>query len=247
MVVAVIACSARLVEDSQVGDKPSRLALSISPRDLALMTWRRVFHMTTNLRVQLYSLPCKRFLDLLYQGAIAIIRKAPKYCPSQRPSPTMSSPHPSPPKTHLKEPTIAVDKENTAPRTPLPDTPVNSTDNVVVSVEGDKPKNPGEEVQVPSTLLAKPNAPIHEPEEVHTSDQVEHEHANDTEEPTSDSETISSEAVVSDLPVFDWEDLERRYIKGITAVNKAEDEILEEFYKYSDVGSLTPQRMVELC
>jgi hypothetical protein len=134
---------------------------------------------------------------------------------------------------------MAVDKENTAPRTSLPDLSVNGADKAFGPVEADKPRNPGEEVQVPSTGPAKPDAPIQEPEEVHTSYQIENEHSDNMEEPSSDSETMGSEAAFSDLLVFDWEDLQRRYITGIKVVNKAEDEILEEFYKYSDVGSIT--------
>jgi hypothetical protein len=150
----------------------------------------------------------------------------------------MSSPPRSQPETPVEEPTIAVDKENTALRSPLPAPPVNGPDKVVLPVEIGKLKHPGEEVQVPGTAPAKADSPIHKPDEAHTGDQAEDEHDNDTEEPTSDSETTGSEAVISDLPVFDWEDLQRRYTAGIKAVNGAEDEILEEFYKYSDVGSL---------
>jgi hypothetical protein len=96
-------------------------------------------------------------------------------------------------------------------------------------VDADPPRNPGEVVQVPST--AQPTAAS-----VHKVDQMEAQHAKDAEGPHSESETLGSEGASSDLPVFDWEDLQRRYTKAIQTVNQEEEDILEEFYKYSDVG-----------
>jgi hypothetical protein len=137
---------------------------------------------------------------------------------------------------------VAVNKENVAPRTPLPNGPVNGADKVIISMEANKPRNPEEEVQVPSTAPARVEAPIVQPGEVHSSDQAE-EHLNDAEGTRSESETMGSEVASSDLPAFDWEDLQHRYTEGLKAVNKAEDEIMEEFYKYSSVSCLNPQHV----
>jgi len=145
----------------------------------------------------------------------------------------MSSPRPSPPETPSKGPNPSVEKENSAPRTPLPDAPVNGTDKGVVFAEANKPRNPEEEVQVPSTAPARVEARIVQPAEVHGSDQVEEEHRNDAVETRTELKTMGSEVAFSDLGAFDWEDLQLRYTERLKAVNKAEDEILEDFYKYS--------------
>jgi hypothetical protein len=152
----------------------------------------------------------------------------------------MSSPPASPaalPTTPTKESITAVNKENTTPRTPLPDGPVNGAGKIIAPVEVDAPKNPGEVVQVPSTA-PPPEVSIGKPDEAQKNGQVEDEHANDAEEATSDSETMGSEGTIADLPPFDWAQLQRRYTNAIQGVNKQEDEILEEFFKYSDVSSL---------
>jgi len=132
---------------------------------------------------------------------------------------------------------MVVNKENTAPRTPLPDGPVNGADKIIASVEVDTPRDPGGVVQVPSTAPPAEDS-IRKPDEAQRNDQVEDERAKDAEEATSDSETVGSEGVMADLPAFDWAQLQRRYTNAIQGVNKQEDEILEEFFKYSDVGSL---------
>jgi hypothetical protein len=134
---------------------------------------------------------------------------------------------------------MAANKENVAPRTPLPDAPVKVAGKGVITAEVNQPRNPGEEVQVPSTAPA----PVEKCGEVHGSDQLEEEHANDAEETPSESMTMGSEVAFSDLPAFDWEALQHRYTEGLKAVNKAEDEIMEEFYKYSNVSSLNPQHI----
>jgi hypothetical protein len=123
---------------------------------------------------------------------------------------------------------MAVEKENTAPGTPLRDTPVNGTSKVVAHVDADPPRNPGEVVQVPST--APPTAAS-----VHKVNQMEAQHTKDAEGPLSESDSVDSEGASSDLPVFDWEDLRRRYAKALQAVDKEEDDIMDEFYKFSDV------------
>jgi hypothetical protein len=129
---------------------------------------------------------------------------------------------------------MAVEKENTAPGTPLRDTPVNGTSNIVAHVDADPPRNPGEVVQVPST--APPTAEsVHKPDEAHKVNQMEAQHAKDAEGPLSESDSMDSEGASSDLPVFDWEDLRRRYAKALQAVDKEEDDIMDEFYKFSDV------------
>ena len=151
----------------------------------------------------------------------------------------MSSPRPSPPKTPSKDPNISVKKENLAPRTPLPDAPVKVTSEGVITADANQPRNPEEEVQVPSTAPA----PVEKFGEVHGSDQMEEEHPNPAEETPSDSDTMGSEMAFSDLPAFDWEALQHRYREGLEAVNKAEDEIMEEFYKYSSVSCLNPQHV----
>jgi hypothetical protein len=130
---------------------------------------------------------------------------------------------------------MAVEKENTAPGTPLRDTSVNGTSKVVAHVDADPPRNPGEVVQVPST--APPTAAsVHKRVEAHKVNQMEAQHAKDAEGPLSQSDRVDSEGASSDLPLFDWEDLRRRYTKALQAVNQEEENILEEFYKFSDVS-----------
>jgi len=143
---------------------------------------------------------------------------------------------PSPlPRSPTKEAAMAVEKENTAPGTPLRDTPVNGTSKVVAHVDADPPRNPGEVVQVPST--APPTAAsVHKRVEAHKVNQMEAQHAKDAEGPLSQSDSVDSEGSSSDLPLFDWEDLRRRYTKALQAVNQEEENILEEFYKFSDVS-----------
>ncbi|KAE9368412.1 hypothetical protein N431DRAFT_414791 [Stipitochalara longipes BDJ] len=154
----------------------------------------------------------------------------------------MSSPDGSPsplPGSPTKDATVAVDEENAAPRTPFPHAPVNGVEktNYSYPVEVAEPRNPGEVVQIPST--APPTmAATHRPEEAHRSDQVKVRPTEDLDEPSSDSDTVASEGTGTDLPVFDWVDLQHRYTKAIQAVNQEEEDILEEFYKYSDAFSV---------
>lgn len=137
---------------------------------------------------------------------------------------------------------MAVDKDIASPKTPLRNAPVYSAR--PYPVDTDTPRNPGEVVQVQST--APPTAAsVHQPEEAHENDQAEIQHVNDAEEAPSESETVGSESAATDLPAFDWEDLQIRYTKAIQKVNQEEEVILEEFYKYSDVGFRND--MLEMC
>ena len=146
------------------------------------------------------------------------------------------------PGSPTKAASMAVDKDIATPRSPLRDASVNSTRSW--PADTDTPKNPGEVVQVPST--APPTAAsVHKPEEAQNDDQVVVQHVNDAEEAPSESETVVSEGAATDLPTFDWEDLQIRYTKAIQKVNHEEEVILEEFYKYSDVG--VSNYMLEMC
>lgn len=129
----------------------------------------------------------------------------------------------SPPETPFKEASTANTKENVAPRTPLPDRPLNGNDKSADGPEEvQKPIDPREEVQVPSSIPPKVTL-IEQPKKVITNDEVEE--SNETKEIPNDSE----------LPEFDWEDLTTRFTKEIQAVNKSEDDIVLEFEKFSDV------------
>lgn len=156
----------------------------------------------------------------------------------------MSSPSGSPaalPTTPDKERNSTVNKENTTLRTPLPNAPVSGADKVNVPVEIDAPRNAGEVVQVPATApLAE--ASTDKSDEAQNSDQVDEEHANNVEEAPSDSETAGPEDTNTDLPAFNWIDLQRRYSKAFHDVNKQEDEILEEFEKFSGVSLFKKRR-----
>jgi hypothetical protein len=139
----------------------------------------------------------------------------------------------------------AMNMKNTTPRTPLPDAPVDSAKENIIPEEADAPRDPGEVIQVPSTAPPVTASSL-KPDGVPQSDHVEDANANNTAEATSDSDTVDSETTTKDLPAFDWEDLQRRYTIGIQGVNKQEDEILEEFYRFSDVGVQT-REMLESC
>jgi hypothetical protein len=139
------------------------------------------------------------------------------------------------PESPTKEAAVAVDKENNVPRTPLTDTAVNRPNNIVAPVGSNTPRNLGELVPVPSTSPPTLESG-YEPDEARKVNRVGAQHAQDAEEPPSESETVGSDSASSDLPVFDWEDLQCRYTKAIQAVNQEEEDILEEFYKYSDVS-----------
>jgi hypothetical protein len=150
----------------------------------------------------------------------------------------MSSPGGSPaavPTTPDEERNITINKENTAQRTPLPNAPVNGADKVIVPVEVAAPKNAGEVVLVPGTA-PPPETSTSKSDEAQKSGQVNDEQAKKAEEPPSDSEAVVSEDTNTDLPAFNWNDLQRRYSKALQDVNKQEDEIMEEFEKFSSVS-----------
>jgi len=152
----------------------------------------------------------------------------------------MSSSHGSSSPLHgspTTEATVAANKENTTPRTPSPHAPVNNADKTghLLAVKPVESVDPGAVIQVPSTAPAV-GFPAHKPAEAHKSGQVEAHPTGDDGEAPSDSDTTASEGASTDLPVFDWVDLQHRYTKAIQAVNQEEEDILEEFYRYSDVG-----------
>ncbi len=129
---------------------------------------------------------------------------------------------------------MMVSKENTALRTPLPNAPVNGADKANVRVKADAPRDAGEVVQVPATAPPA-EALSSKSDEAQKSDQVDDEHPNNAEEPPSDSTAVGSESASPDLPAFNWNDLQRRYLKALEDVDKQEDEILGEFEKFSSV------------
>jgi hypothetical protein len=150
------------------------------------------------------------------------------------------------PTTPDKERNSTVNKENTTLRTPLPNAPVNGADKVNVPIEIDAPRNAGEVLQVPGTAPAA-EASTSKSDETQKSDQVDEEHAKNVEEAPSDSEAVGSEDTNTDLPAFNWIDLQRRYSKAIHDVNKQEDEILEEFEKFSGVSLYKKKKKLEFC
>ncbi len=139
---------------------------------------------------------------------------------------------------------MTVNKENTALRTPLPNAPVNGADKVNVRVEIDAPRKAGEVVQVPGTA-PHAEAVTDKSDEAQKSDEVDEEdeeHAKNSEEAPSDSEAVGSEGASTDLPAFNWIDLQRRYSKALQEVNKQEDEILEDFERFSSVKLFKKRR-----
>jgi hypothetical protein len=156
----------------------------------------------------------------------------------------MSSPSGSPaalPTTPNKEQNMTVNKENTALRAPLPNAPVNGANKVNVPGEVDATRNAGEVVQVPATAPPA-EASTDKSDETQKSDQEDEEHANNAEEVPSDSDAAGPEDTNIDLPAFNWIDLQRRYSKAFHDVNKQEDEILEEFEKFSGVSVFKKRR-----
>jgi len=123
---------------------------------------------------------------------------------------------------------MAVNKENLSPRTPLPDGPSKVASEKIAAPTPPvfkQSQNPGEEIQVPSTAPPPTeDAPINKPEEVHAQDPAEDENLDDEDE-ASDTE----------LPLFDWIDLRKRYTKAFQEINENEDRLLEEFDEFSDV------------
>jgi len=147
----------------------------------------------------------------------------------------MSSPHRSPgsltggPAT---EEIVPSNKGNTDLST---HPPVNGAERTshLVAVKPAEPIDPGEVIQVPSTAPAIV-LPTRKPTEAQKSDAIETQRTGDIDEAPNDSDSMASEG--TDLPAFDWIDLQHRYTKAIQAVNQEEEDILEEFYRYSDVG-----------
>jgi hypothetical protein len=152
--------------------------------------------------------------------------------PPESPSPLPGGPARSP----AKDASIAINQENTVPAASLPHPSVNGAEKGVQSnpKEITEPRNPAEVVQVPST--APVTTAANKPAEAPQSAQVESRRTENVDEASSDSDTVASEGAGTDLPVFDWVDLQQRYTKAIQAVNQEEEDLLEEFYKYSDVG-----------
>jgi hypothetical protein len=138
-----------------------------------------------------------------------------------------STPH-SPPETPFKG-TMAVDNEKLVsmpPRTRLPDAPPNGIlKQAPVPSELETEKDPGAEVQVPSTAPSNESPVTSKSQEVHA--QVEDEAEKPQE--TSDEE----------LDPFDWEDLQFRYNKALQDINDRDDKLIEQVDGFSQVSLQT--------
>jgi hypothetical protein len=135
-----------------------------------------------------------------------------------------STPH-SPPETPFKG-TMAVDNEklvSTPPRTRLPDAPPNGIlKQAPVPSELETEKDPGAEVQVPSTAPSNKSLATSKSQEVHA--QVE------------DKAEKPQEAFDEELDPFNWEGLQFRYNKALQEINDRDDKIIDQVDRFSQVS-----------
>jgi hypothetical protein len=135
-----------------------------------------------------------------------------------------SIPH-SPPETPFKG-TMAVDNEklvSTPPRTRLPDAPPNGILKQAPVPSGlETEKDPGAEVQVPSTTPSNQSPAASKSQEVHA--QVE------------DKAEKPQEASDEELNPFDWEALQSRYTKALQGINERDDKLIDQVDRFSQVS-----------
>ena len=147
----------------------------------------------------------------------------------------MSSTPQSPPET-LFTGAMAAENAMLTPRSRLPDgAPKGDTKRAMAPPEIMRSEESGSEVQVPATQPAKspvPHAREPEPQTIHyEKNEVSQNHSEHGDE-----QSAATEDSKAELVPFDWEDLEKRYKEAIVTANDTENELVEEFLRYSNVS-----------